>query len=164
MIYTNNIGSKYAFTLDDNTIRNYIGWSLSDDELILIRAKMAVLQYFSNENSIFSAINNIFSSRIINDTKSWIEDIANIYGLEINSENVANIASKHISWWFTPREWWDDKDLDWLNQDERTILINYLDIYQTYQRDPTNFGYVTQNILYNNLFYNWSQIIALELN
>jgi hypothetical protein len=34
----------------------YFGANLTDDELILTRAKMAVLQYFDDANSIFSSI------------------------------------------------------------------------------------------------------------
>jgi len=49
-------------------IRQYFGDYLTDEDLILTRAKMAVLQYFGNEaDYIFGNIVNMFMTRIIYD-------------------------------------------------------------------------------------------------
>ena len=157
LLSTNNLWSKYAFILDDNTIRNYFGENLTDDELILARSKMAVLQYFSDANSIFWSIAGIFVSRIMNDPKAWIEDIANVYWLEIDSDKVANAASMFISW---QREW-IAKDL---SQDERTVLLTYVNLYMWYKQGWENeISSAIQNILMSSVS-GGSQIIALELN
>ena len=156
LLSTNNLWSKYAFTLDDSTIRTYFWESLTDEELILTRWKMAVLQYFDDANSIFSSIAWIFLSRIINDTKAWLEDIANVYWLEIDSSNVANVASMFINW---QREWVAKE----LTQDERTVLITYVNLYLWYKQWWENeISSMIQNLLLNSVTW-WSQIIALEL-
>ncbi len=158
LLSTNNLWSKYAFIADDNTIRAYFWGNLTDEELILTRWKMAVLQYFDDANSLFSSVAWIFLSRIINDTKWWIEDISNIYWMEIDSDKVANIAYTYLSW--QAGEWFA-KDL---SQDERTILITYLNLYLWYQESwETWISSMLQNLLLNSVT-GGSQIIALELN
>ena len=158
LLNTNNLWSKYAFTVDDSVIRSYFGENMSDEELIFTRWKMAVLQYFDDANTIFWSIANIFISRILNDTKAWIEDIANIYWLEIDSNAVANVANKYISWKSSPQ------DIDNLTQDERSVLITFLNIYMPYSQwkwDEASSS--IQNLLLSSVSW-WSQIIALELN
>lgn len=157
LINTNNIWSKYAFIIDNETLRNQFGWNLMDDDVTLTRSKMAVFQYF-NSNSIFQIISNIFISRLTENPEAWIEDLANIYWLEVNSKNIAESASKFINWKIT------QKDIEKLNQDERSILMNYLNLKIMQKQNPNSFEDTINNILINNLFYNWSQIIALELN
>jgi hypothetical protein len=132
LISTNNLWAKYAFIVDDSTIRNYFWWNLTDEELILTRWKMAVLQYFQDANSIFSSIAGIFISRIMNDPKWWIEDIADIYWLEIDSEKVANVASTYINK-LSNREstQWLAKDL---SQSERSVLLSYINLYLWYKQ------------------------------
>ena len=158
LLSTNNLWSKYAFTMDDNVIRNYFGANLTDDELVLARWKMAVLQYFDDANSIFASIAGIFLSRIVNDTKWWIEDIANIYWLEIDSDKVANAAIMYINnkvW-----EW----NISELSQDERTVLVTYLNLYMWYKQWwESGISSQVQNLLLSSVTW-WSQVIALELN
>ena len=158
LLSTNNLWSKYAFTVDDDTIRAYFGESMTDEELILARWKMAVLQYFDDANSLFSSVAWIFLSRIVNDAKSWIEDIANIYWMEIDSNKVANAAYSYINWQASE---WFAKDL---TQDEKMILITYINIYAWYQQSWESWVSSTiQNLLLNSVTWG-SQIIALELN
>lgn len=158
LLSTNNLWSKYAFTLDDNVIRSYFGENLTDEELILTRWKMAVLQYFDDANSIFWSIAGIFISRIMNDTKAWLEDIANIYWLEIDSEKTAKVATSYINWQASE---WFAKDL---TQDERTALITYVNLYLWYKQWWEGaISSQIQNLLLSSVTW-WSQIIALELN
>lgn len=162
LLSTNNLWSKYAFTLDDTIIRNYFGENLTDEQLILTRWKMAVLQYFDDANSIFSSIAGIFLSRIMNDTKWWIEDIANIYWMEIDSEKVARTAVTYINK-VSKKESveWIAKDL---SQAERTVLISYINIYLWYKEKwEAGVSSMVQNLLLSSVTW-WSQVIALELN
>ena len=154
LLSTNNLWSKYAFTLDDNTIKNYFWNYLSDEELILTRWKMAVLQYFDDAESIFWNIYEIFISRIMNDTKLWIEDMASIYWLEINSQKVANVAYNYLNWRAGK---WAAKDL---TQNERNVLLSYINAYFMI-KDWDVSG--IQSLLLNSVTWG-SQIIALELN
>ena len=158
LLSTNNIWSKYAFIVDDNTIRQYFGLNLTDEELILTRAKMAVLQYFDDAESIFQSIINIFITRIMYDVQWWIEDIANIYWLEVDSNKLKNIAYKYINW---QSIMWD---IEKLSNDEKAVLINYINIYSSYKWwDSDRALYIVQSLLVNSVS-GWSQIIALELN
>ena len=162
LLSTNNLWSKYAFTIDDSTIRSYFGENLTDDELILTRSKMAVLQYFNDANSIFWSIAGMFISRIMNDPKAWIGDIANIYWLEIDSDKVADVANSFISAYTS----W--KSIEWiakdLTQEERTILTSYVNLYLWYKKWWENeISSMVQNLLMSSVS-GWSQVIALELN
>jgi hypothetical protein len=158
LISTNNLWSKYAFTVDDSTIRAYFWENLTDEEIILVRWKMAVLQYFDDANDIFWKIANIFISRIMSDTTSWVEDIANIYWLEINSKTVAEIIEKYKQWKSSP------EDIKTLTQNERSVLITYLNLYIPYsQWKGDEISGNVQNLLMSSVTWG-SQIIALELN
>lgn len=158
LLSTNNLWSKYAFTVDDDTIRAYFGENLTNEGLILARSKMAVLQYFDDANSLFSSVAGIFLSRIINDPKWWIEDIANIYWMEIDSNKVSNAAITYINW--QAAEWFAKE----LSQEERTILITYINLYMGYQQNWESWiSSMVQSLLLNSVT-GWSQIIALELN
>ena len=157
LLSTNNVGSKYAFTLTDDEIRWYFWWNLTDDELILKRGKMAVLQYFNDADSIFWTIANIFINRIMNDREKWIEDIANIYWMEVDTKKIASAADSYINW---NHNW----NIDNLSQNERAVLVNYLNIYMAYSQWQTeNWQAMIQNLLINSVSW-WSQVIALELN
>ena len=157
LLSTSNIWSKYAFTLDDDIVREYFGKELSDEELILTRSKMAVLQYFGDANEIFSSIINIFMYRVLSNPKAWIEDIASIYGMEIDSDKVLDVASAYISW--NVKEWMIEN----LTQNERMVLVNYLNVYLWYKQNSENLWNMIQNMLAGSVS-GWSQIIALELN
>ena len=154
LLSTNNLWSRYAFTLDDKTIKNYFWEDLTNEELILTRWKMAVLQYFDDASSVFWSITKIFMSRIINDAKSWIEDIASIYWLEVDAGKVANVAYSYMNWRVS--EWFAND----LTQDERNVLLSYLNIYYIVQSWNTS---QIQDLLLSSVTW-WSQIIALELN
>ena len=158
LLSTNNLWSKYAFTIDDDVIRNYFWENLTDEQLVLARWKMAVLQYFDDANSLFSAVAWIFLTRLLNDTKWSLEDIADIYWIEIDGDKVVNAANQYLSWkasnWFV-------KDL---SQDERAILITYINLYMWYQQYWESWiSSMLQSLLLNSVT-GWSQIIALELN
>lgn len=157
LLSTNNIWSKYAFTVDDGTIRKYFGEELTDEDLILTRWKMAVLQYFDDANSIFSSIAWIFLSRVMNNPKLWVEDIANIYWLEIDSNAVATAAVMYINW--QASEWFAES----LSQEERAVLIQYLNLYLWYSQKWQEWvSSSIQKLLMNSVTWS-SQVIGLEL-
>ena len=157
LLSTNNIWSKYAFVVDDETIRNYFGEDLTEEELILTRAKMAVMQYFDDADAIFWSVVNIFMTRIINNMQLGIEDIADIYGMEVNSYNVANAAYQYLNGQKS------NPDIKKLNQNEKSVLITYINLYSTYVQNPDNIWSMVQNLLVGSVT-GWSQIIALKLN
>jgi hypothetical protein len=93
----------------------------------------------------------------MNDTNAWIEDIANIYWYEVDSNAIAKVADKYINSRVT--EW-----IDKLTQNERTVLITYINLYMWYQHWwESEISSMVQNILLNSVTW-WSQVFALELN
>jgi hypothetical protein len=56
LLSTNNIGAYYAFNLDDQTLQSAFG-SRDEEGLVLLRAKLMGIRYFSEEaNTLFSQI------------------------------------------------------------------------------------------------------------
>lgn len=150
LLSTNNLWVKYAFTLDDAIFRELFGSDLSDEELILARAKLAVLQYFDDADDLFGVVANIFANRVMSEPTEWIKDIANIYWMEINADKVAKSASSYLQ-----RQW----DSSELTQNEKFVLIYYLNSYSSIQQWDWS---IVQNLLLNSVS-GWSQVIALEL-
>ena len=158
LISTNNLWTKYALTVDDDMIKEYFWNHLTSEQLILTRWKMAVLQYFWDADSIFWAISNMFITRIMNDPESGIQDIADIYWFEVDSKKVAAVVPVYIN-----RQASNDL-ISELTQDEKIVLINYLNIYLAYsQWDTENARWMIQSLLSSSVV-SWSQVIALELN
>lgn len=153
LLSTNNMWAKYAFTLKDDEIKQYF-WELTNDELILARSKMAVLQYFDEANELFWIICNIFLNRIMNDPQKWIEDIADIYGMEVDSWKVTSVAIDYLNWTFS--------DVADLSQNERNLLVTFLNIYSSYKQNNPNASDMIQSLVMNSVT-GWSQVIALEL-
>ena len=159
LLSTNNLWAKYAFTVDDNTIKAAFWEDLTDEELIIIRWKMAVLQYFNEDiNSIYGSVASIFLSRVMSDIELWLEDIANIYWAEIDIDKVVNAAISYINWQTSD---WFVKDL---TQDERSVLITFINIYIWYRQSWESWVSSMINNLLGNSVFGWSQINALELN
>jgi len=61
---SNNLGAKYAFTLDDATLVNAFG-EMSRDELVYLRAKLAVARFFPDAQQLIGFIGDLFAQRII---------------------------------------------------------------------------------------------------
>ena len=71
-------------------------------------------------------------TRIINNMQLGIEDIADIYGLKVNSYNVANAAYQYLNGQKS------NPDIKKLNQNEKSVLITYINLYSTYVQNPDN--------------------------
>ena len=163
LLSTNNLWAKYAFVVSDDIIRQHFWEDLTDEDITLIRAKMSVLKYFNDANYLFSNVVNMFISRLMSNPQDWIEDLANIYWLEIDSGKVANVANKVISSYqnWNPINWFAKG----LTQNEKNVLISYMNIYLWYtQWGEDSIGNFIQSLIFNSVVNGWSQIIALELN
>lgn len=163
LLSTNNLWAKYAFVVSDDIIRQHFWESLTDEDITLIRAKMSVLKYFNDANYLFSNVVNMFISRLMSNPQDWIEDLANIYWLEIDSGKVANVANKVIGSYqnWNPINWFAKG----LTQNEKNVLISYMNIYLWYtQWGEDSIGNFIQSLIFNSVVNGWSQIIALELN
>lgn len=94
MFSTNNLGAKYAFSIDDAALKAKFG-EMSEDDLVFLRAKLSVARFFDDAQTLVNFIGELFTSRVTNG--QIISDIADVYGKTINTTNVINIAQTLIS-------------------------------------------------------------------
>lgn len=153
---TNNIATYYAFTLSDAEIRNYFGAN-TPEEIILKRAKIAVMRYFGNEvNTIFAQVGNVFMNKIV--AKEGFQEIASIYGKEINLEKVVAAANAALNQKATPFEE--------LTQDERVVANTWIHLYSSLTNTNPEIKAQGQGILSNllqNSIAGSSQVMAFKL-
>lgn len=86
---TNNLGAKYAFSLDDATLMAKFG-NKSEDDLVFLRAKLSIARFFPDAQDLLNFIGETFTSRI-NDGKV-IGDIADVYGKIVDENKVFTTA------------------------------------------------------------------------
>ncbi len=91
---TNNLGAKYAFSIDDATLKAKFG-EMSEDDLVFLRAKLSVARFFDDAQTLVNFIGEIFTSRVTNG--QIMSDIADVYGKTINTTTLINIAQKLIN-------------------------------------------------------------------
>ena len=154
LLFTNNIGAKYWFEVSDAELRKEF-WNLSDDQLLLIRAKMIVAKFFVTQEdmSLLTHIFNLFLSRY--QSAAGIDDMANLVNKQVDSEKLFSIAAGYISN--------GNLDAKNLTQDERFVLVQYLSLLKTLSRaDKSEFENILFSALQSSIFGS-SQIISLEL-
>lgn len=91
---TNNLGAKYAFTLDDATLTAKFG-AMSEDEIVFLRAKLAIARFFPDAQNLLNFIGTTFVSRI--DNGEVVGDIADVYGKTIDTAKVLSTAQSVIA-------------------------------------------------------------------
>lgn len=159
LINTNNLWTKYALEISDTEMRTYFGQNLSKEDLLLTRAKLAVARYFQDANTYINAIANIFAKRI--ETGKAIGDIADVYGKGINEQKVASVAQQLLESGQVTAQMLETMTSN-LSQDERTILLQYINLFQLYKSGNSQLQNAINNILGQSLGGS-SQIIVLEL-
>jgi hypothetical protein len=140
-------------------MRTYFGQNLSKEDLLLTRAKLAVARYFQDANTYINAIANIFAKRI--ETGKAIGDIADVYGKGIDEQKVANVAQQLLESGQVTAQMLETMTSN-LSQDERTILLQYINLFQLYKSGNSQLQNAINNILGQSLGGS-SQIIVLEL-
>ncbi len=159
LINTNNLWTKYALILDDNKFKEYFWSEISDEEIILLRSKLAVARYFQDVNNYVNFISKIFIERI--DTKEVIGDIADVYGKVIDENKVTTAATTLLeAWSVTPQLLQSITKA--MNQDERIILSQYLWIVNLKKSNSEKLPEIVNSMLSQSLWWG-SQIIALEI-
>ena len=153
LIFTNNIGAKYAFTLSDEELTSVFGTHSAED-LLLIRAKMAVARFFSEDQDLISKIYALFGQRLPTQKGLW--DLANTLQKQVDEEKLYQIFLQMAGGQLT--------NASSLTQDERIVVSQYYGLIKMLS-DKTTVEQ-GQNVLFN-LFQKSlagsSQIISLEL-
>jgi len=152
LMSTNNIGAYYAFNLSDAELSSAFG--VTDPEtMLLLRAKLMGIRYFSEEvNTLFSQIGNLFLQRVM--AGQGIEEIASILGLEVDIQKIVAAVPGVLQG--------NASAVTELSQAERTVLIQYLNLYQSFVNNNPQGTELLQNLLMNSIGSS-SQVMAFEL-
>ena len=154
---TNNIGAKYAFSLDDATLEASFG-QLSADDLILLRAKLSIARFFPDAQQLLTFIATTFTQRITNGKA--LGDIADIYGKTIQEDKLLAIAQQ-LQAQKDPEQ--SKAAIQALSQDERLILVQYLGLVQLQTAQNPQLQEYTNSLLQQSLG-GGSQLIVFALN
>ena len=155
---TNNLGAKYAFILDDATLTAKF-WAMSEDELVFLRAKLAIARFFPDAQELLNFIGETFASRI--DNGQVIGDIADVFGKNVDESKVFATAETIIAQWGGSEEL--QTTIETLSQDERLILLQYVGLVNLVKANNPQYQEFVNNILSQSLG-GGSQLIVFELN
>ena len=161
LLYSNNLWATYWFTLSDEDLQSVFGsvfWQMNKEELIYLRAQLAAARYMDNANDLINWIWDIFNSRLIN----WdvIQDVADVYGKQIELWKVINTMNVYIKNWNTQSL---SQMVSTLTQDERIMLIQFMNLYHLAQnQDPSQYQSFVNSIFSTSIAW-WSQLIVIEL-
>ena len=156
---TNNLWAKYAFLLDDQSIKSFFGANLTADELLLLRAKLSIARYFPDVNEMVNWIWKIFNQRMASWDAIW--DIADVYWKIIDEAKLKTIVTKLSNNWTLTAEA-IKKEVTPLTQDERLILAQYLGINNLYKAANPQYQEVVNGIMTQSLASS-SQVMIFKL-
>lgn len=155
LFYSNNLWAKYGFGLSDEELTPFV-WTKSKDELNYLRAQLAAARFLPNSNELVNMIAQIFNSRILNGKAVW--DIADVYGKIVDEAKIINAVNVFLS---TPES--TPVIVSTLTQDERFILIQYINLYSSLkQNNIQQYQEMINNIMMASLA-GGSQLIIVEL-
>jgi len=155
---TNNLGAKYAFSLDDATLIAKFG-NMSEDELVFLRAKLSIARFFPDAQELLNFIGETFTNRIANGEA--VGDIADVYGKTVDELNILMAAQMILEGQWLSQE--ITKTIEWLSQDERIVLVQYLGLVNLIKTNATQYQESLNNIIGQSLGWG-SQLIVFELN
>ena len=155
LLYSNNLWAKYWFGMSDEELTAIV-WQKSKDEMMYFRAQLAAARFMQNSNELVNTIAQILNSRISNGKA--ISDIADVFGKTIDEAKVLNTMNVFLS---NPQS--VSAMVNTLNQDERFVLVQYINLYSVLKQNNTQqYQEMINNIMMNSLA-GGSQLIILEL-
>ncbi len=152
---TNNLGAKYGFWLESDYLKSKL-WIANDDDLAMMRARFATVRFRGNQQQMIDVLSQIFTERVTNGKA--LGDIADVYGKVIDEAKLTNLVNKASTSGFPSIQ----PSIKELSQDERFVLLNYLNILTTYNKQPAQFGSIATNII-NQSLWGGSQLIVFEV-
>jgi len=132
---------------------------MSADDLVFLRAKLAIARFFPDAQELVNFIANVFTSRV-GDGQA-ISDIADVYGKIIDQAKVLEAANYVLSQQGVSEE--IQQVIEGLSQDERTILSQYLGLYNLLNSGNQQYQEYLNSIIGQSLG-GGSQLIVFELN
>jgi len=152
---SNNLWAKYGYGLPGEYLKAKFGIT-NDEDLALLRARLATTRYRWNQQQMVEALSSIFTERVANGQA--VSDIAEVFGKNVDETKLNTLITKATKSGFAAIS----SEVKNLNQDERFVLLNYLNIVTTYNKQPSQFGSVATNIVTQSLGW-WSQLIVFEV-
>ncbi|MBS8121456.1 hypothetical protein [Candidatus Vampirococcus lugosii] len=154
-VSSNNIGAKYGFILSQEELEKYIGQELTDDELVLLRARLATLRYWNSEQ-LYNIVLNAFTNRL--ESFEFIDDVVSIYGKNIETHRIKEILKNMLE---NPGKSFEDEITN-LSDDEKEILFQVVNIYNIYLTDQEQYKSVVIKLIKDSIGKS-SQIIVFKL-
>lgn len=155
LFYSNNLWAKYWFGMSDEELISVIG-EKTKDELIYFRAQLAAARFMTNSNDLVNTIAQILNYRVGNGKAIW--DIADVYWKQIDEAKIMNTMNVFIA---NPSD--VSAMVATLNQDERFVFIQYLNLYTSLQQNNNQqYQEMLNNIMMTSLA-GGSQLIVFEL-
>ncbi len=138
---TNNLGAKYAFSLSDTELQSYFGGT--GESLLNTRSRLAVARFFPDTvNNMVQFIGQVFTARMANGLA--IGDMADIIGKTINEPKLLEVAQAVING-SNPATL--TQAIDELTQDERIVLVQYLNMYTMLRQDNQQYMQALNQLL-----------------
>lgn len=135
---TNIISAKYAFELSKEELAAAFPGS-SEDEIVL-RAKLATLRFWPTANQMFARLPAIFTQRMIN--MKAVEDLATIFGKDVDIAKIQSVSKVVLANNKAAPELLKD-----LSQDDRSILVQYLTLYNLLKTNNQQYQQYVSNIM-----------------
>ncbi len=155
LFYSNNLWAKYGLNLSDEELSSFV-WARSKDELIYLRAQLIAARFLANSDDLVNIIAQIFNTRISNGQAIW--DIADVYGKIVNETKIINAMNVFLS---NPEN--VSAMVASLTQDERFVLVQYINLYSTLkQNNIQQYQEMINSIMITSLA-GGSQLIIVEL-
>jgi hypothetical protein len=111
----------------------------------MMRARFATVRFRGNQQQMIDVLSQIFTERVTNGKA--LGDIADVYGKVIDEAKLTNLVNKASTSGFPSIQ----PSIKELSQDERFVLLNYLNILTTYNKQPAQFGSIATNIINQSL-------------
>lgn len=155
LIYTNNLGAKYAFELSDEELKTIFGVE-SKEDILLLRSKMAVAKFFYQDQTFIEKLFTLFQTRML--SGEGIGDIANIMGKKVDEKKLFAVFENILKR--------NPQGLDQLSQEEKMVFAQYFALFRLMvapSSEMKNQAQLALSKVFQSSLFGSSQIITLEL-
>jgi len=155
LVHTNNIGMKYAYAITSEQFAPYLT-AVNETDEIALRTKIAGTRFFGNETGkLASIIGDIFVKRI--PTGEAAQDVADVMGKIVDAQKIVRATQLQ-----TANDPAFLEVFSSMTQDERSVFIQFHNIYRLYHTDPTELNKGLSSLIQTSLTMG-SQILTFEL-
>lgn len=155
LVMTNNLGTKYAFTLPDEEFIKFFKVT-QPKQIALLRAKLSVARFFHQETDLINFVGIMFQKRF---NGPALQDIADMYGKEIDYTKTVAFIDAYLSQNQTKMQ----QLIPSLDQNEKLVTMQFIGLYNLSRTNPQHYKAELSNIIQKSLFWS-TQVTAFEIN